>query len=1247
MAQPALKHVRVPIFGNMRWLLAGLLLWAQDFYHDTYLPELPPAQLIRLEGAYTLQDVTSSRYRDSTIQAESWAARIPWADESEWYPAAPVQVSEPLVIQKRVFTFVRIYPWQLHRSGQKIRLFESPPGYRLASQSFALKQSQPRWQAQSVLASGSWYKVQTGPAGVYRIDAALLQALGLSPTHLDPRDLRVYGQRGGLLPQANSLPGFDDLEEIPLYFPGESDGRWDPADVAYFFAEGPDSWYPHATRRFFHLKNPSTDSCAFFITFDRGRGQRMSSRPAVGGTPVADRTVLTFYFYDPPLVNLVKSGRLWLGESFDALQPSRNFNLPLPAADSVLLYVQVAASALSPASFTISWNGIILGTVSVSAIPGPADSYQARAQNFSTKLTNTTASPTLGLSYNGRSDSRGYLDYIEALVYHPLSWGDAQQLFAVPAGANPTLIDAPGPQRLLWDVTNPLNPQLVSLTPTPNGYSFISPNDTLRFYCAFDERSAYSPRPIGRVPNQNLHSYQDLDYVVVTTEALAPFCEQFCELAPPGLSCHVFAIEAIYNEFSGGRRDICALRNFMRMLYERSTRAPRYLLIVGQASYDLRRSGGTFVPTYQSRESFYPPETYGSDDFFGFLDPNEGTWGENNASRIYDPANPGLQNHGLDVAITRLPVYSQADLEAYVQKLVDYMHNPATIGPWYRQSVFFSDYKDNGLHTNQAEEIAEGLIANLPYTEPQKIYIDIYPATPQASGLAFPQAKEALLNRLSQGGLFAHYVGHGNPYALQSFAFLPITVVKQMANVSRYYFFVTATCEWGKWDEPEVRSGGLEALFLPQRGAIGLLTSTRKVFASLNFALSKNFYQALYSLYGPQRAIYLGDLMQETKNRSWLNAGAINSRSFSFLGVPVLPLRLPDYTVAITRINGQPPSSTNPDTLRPLMPIEIEGVIQDSQGNIVTDFQGEIALRLWDKRIMRKTLISRTAYQSYDILLFSGRASVSQGRFRLKIHLPLEIIPTAGYGRITTWAQSPDGRSGAGSETRFVICCPDSTLASASPPQIRLYINDTTWVSGSWTHPNPTLLAYLSDSLGINLSALAIGKELKAFLNDREILLSSYYESLRDQPNRGQVIYRWSDLPPGTYHLRLEAWNLAGQKGTAETIFIIPEQGPLRIGRLFNYPNPFTTHTQFWFEHSQPGQPLEARLQIFTVTGRLVRTLSTTLITSNTLDHSLTWDGLDEYGDRLGRGVYFYRLQLRNPATGETASAHEKLVLLR
>ncbi len=1245
MRQESLSQIR-PCW----WLGVVSLLGAQGVWHDEFLPELPPAELVALDGSYEVRWEGRGAYQDSTVQAESWAARIPWEEGQEWYPPAPVVSSGPLDIRKATRTYVYIYKWQLHRSGRRLRIYSERPSYTALPQPPRRQRTQI-WKPQSVLATGRWYKLHTGPAGIYRIDWNTLRALGLNPAEVDPRQLRLYGQVGGLLPQSNDLPAPDDLEEIPLFFPGESDGVWDASDVAYFYADGADSWYPWPSRTFFHLKNPHTDSCAYFLTFDLGPGKRLAMQGFSPASATPTRQVITLYFHEQELVNILKSGRVWLGETFDAYQPVRSFTLPIPAADSVKLFIQVAAGSLNGASFTVQAGSQELGIISVPAISGPADSYYARWGTLRRTLTSTPPNLTIQLTYSGRSDSKGYLNYIEAILYHPLNWQSGQQIFRVPAASAPWEVQGMGPLKKLWDVTNPLDPREVPLTAIPGGYSFYSPGDTIRAYCAFDEGASYLPTPAGSVSNQNLHALSGLRYIVATTRALASLSQRLCELNSGWGPCAVIAIEDVYNEFSGGRPDICALRNFLRMLYERASNAqeaPYFLLLIGQASYDLRKVGGTFLPTYQSRESFYPPETYGSDDFFGFLDISEGFWGENPQAGQYDPRNTTVQRHGLDIGICRLPVYSNQDIQNYIQKLHDYLHNPEAQGPWLRQSVFFSDYKDNGLHTSQAETIAETFRSGLGYPEVSKVYVDIFPAQPQASGLSFPQAREALLNRLSQGTFFAHYVGHGNEFTLQSFDFFSIPTIRQMQNLHRYTTFITATCDWGKWDDPATRSGGVEALFLPQRGAIALLTSTRKVFAHLNFALSQNFYAYLLSAYRPQVQLFFGDLMRETKNRSWNNAGAINSRSFSFLGVPTMPVRLPTYQVVVTHINAMPPSATTPDTLRPLRPILIEGEIRDSAGQRVSAFQGEVSIRIWDKSISRTTLISRTAYQSQEVLLFSGRATVRDGTFRLTAYLPLDMMPTPGPGRITLWAQSQEGTSAAGSETRFVVCCPDTSLSLASPPTIRLFINDTTWISGGTTHPSPTLIAYLSDSLGINLSPLAIGKELKATLNGRDIYLSAYYETERDQPNKGRLTYRFFDLQPGTYHLTLEAWNLAGQKATAQTTFIVQEKTHLRILRLLNYPNPFTTHTRFLFEHTQPGEALEARLSIYTLTGRRIKTLTTTLSRNTNLSFGdLAWDGLDEFGDRLGRGVYVYRLELRNPQTGESTAAQEKLLLLR
>ncbi|MCS7152502.1 MAG: type IX secretion system sortase PorU [Bacteroidia bacterium] len=1234
-------------------LIWGLgLLWAQSVRFDPYLPQLPPPVVKVLEGEYRLKEVSEPPTRDSTGDFSQWIKDIPWEPQQEWYPAEWVGLDEPLYIQGRPVQYLLQYRWQIHRSGRRLRFCTELPRYQIepVSTQSSLRRSSALFASQSVLANGTWYKIATGEGGIYQITTQTLQALGIDPSSVDPRQLRLYGQVGGPLPQENNAVQPDDLVEIPLFFPGESDGRWDPQDVAYFWAESPHAWYPlrNANRPYFHLRNPYTDSCYYFLTFDQGVGARISAASVPSGTPSPRSQVMTFFFHERELTNLVKSGRVWLGESFSALSPTLSLTLPLPACDTLWLRIQLANASFSPSSFTVRLGNSTLGTVPISAIPGPADNRQAQWGEMSRVLLSTPASPTLTVTYSGTQ--QGYLDYVEAIGIHPLSYQSGQSIFYVPTGTLWQVIGQGNLPPFLWDVTNGTQPQLVSVTATAGGFSFLSPGDTLRRYCAFDLNSAYAVRPIGRVANQNLHALHGIRFIVATTSVHASVAQRFCELHPEAGPCVVVTAEALYNEFSGGRPDICALRNFLRMLYVRATSAeerPRYLLIVGAASYNFREPNPNFFPTYQSRESFYPPATYGSDDFFGFLDDNEGFWGEGAQAAWYDPRDRMLQSHGLDLCITRLPIQSASDLEAYLSKLSNYLRDPATRGDWLQKIVLFSDYKDGGEHTRQAEQIAQTVQQNLPYLDQVKLYIDRYPAQPRASGLVFPQAQTALLAQLNSGAFIAHYVGHGNEYTLQGFEFFPLTAVRQLQNVKRYLFFVTATCEWGKWDDPQIRSGGLEALFLPERGAIGLLTSTRKVFSTLNFALSLNFYADLYDNVQAQRPVYLGELMMGTKNRSWGGGMAINTRSFAFLGDPLLPMGVPDYRVVLTRVGSRAPDALQPDTLRPLRAVQVEGEIQDGTGRLIEDFSGEVTLRVWDKPVIRQTLISQTTFTSQDILLFSGKATVQQGRFRLTFYLPIDLLPEAGYGRISAWAQASDGRTAAGAESRFVVCCPDTGLSTLSSPKVKVFINDTTWISGGWTHPNPLLIGFFSDTLGINLSSLAVGRELKAILNGQEYFLSEYYRAQPDKPNQGKVEYRFSNLPEGEYRLQLRAYNLAGQEGSAETTFIVAEVGKLKLGRVFNYPNPFTTHTRFFFEHNQPGQSLEARVLIYTISGRLVQTLTAPIVSNSNLSQEIVWDGLDAHGERLGRGVYIYRLEVRNPATGESAQVMEKLVLLR
>jgi flagellar hook assembly protein FlgD len=108
--------------------------------------------------------------------------------------------------------------------------------------------------------------------------------------------------------------------------------------------------------------------------------------------------------------------------------------------------------------------------------------------------------------------------------------------------------------------------------------------------------------------------------------------------------------------------------------------------------------------------------------------------------------------------------------------------------------------------------------------------------------------------------------------------------------------------------------------------------------------------------------------------------------------------------------------------------------------------------------------------------------------------------------------------------------------------------------------------------------------------------------------------------------------------------FVVAADEELVLSHVLNYPNPFTTRTQFWFEHNQPGQELWVRLQVFTLTGRVIKTIQKTINTPGNRSSELEWDGRDEFGDKVARGVYLYRLTVTAPGKKKKEKI-EKLVI--
>ena len=161
-------------------------------------------------------------------------------------------------------------------------------------------------------------------------------------------------------------------------------------------------------------------------------------------------------------------------------------------------------------------------------------------------------------------------------------------------------------------------------------------------------------------------------------------------------------------------------------------------------------------------------------------------------------------------------------------------------------------------------------------------------------------------------------------------------------------------------------------------------------------------------------------------------------------------------------------------------------------------------------------------------------------------------------------------------------------------------------------------------------------------------MLNDFYSATLDDFTKGNIEFPFNKLENGRYSIRVKACDVHNNPGQGYTEFIVASNAELALQNLFNYPNPFTTNTSFIFEHNRPGEFLDVSVQIFTVSGKLVKTIRTNVLSEGyrVNPNEITWDGLDDYGDTIGRGVYVYKVKVQ-AESGYSAQEFEKLVILR
>lgn len=1112
--------------------------------------------------------------------------------------------------------------------------------------------AQRSYKSQSVLSSGKWYTLKAALPGVYKIDAAFLSRLGIN--NPASNTIQLFGTSGKMLDEPCNGFWVDDLTEMAVEINDGGDGVFNNNDYLLFYNEGADKWLKDSTGKLFSFeKNNYYDTVTYFLTLG-SNGKRISTTVINQVPTVQVNSYNGRFHYEKDSINLLSGGLEWLGQELADL-PGRStswqlaLNLDNLVQQTALLKAGVTArSLLTPSSFNFYVNNNSMGTVQALPVNSDLFSPVAAAANFVQWFQPGTTISNLQLQFiPGSAQAQGWVNYVELHYRRQLVINNNEALFfrdwnSVAAGAIAgfNIANATVATRV-WQVTEPLQPAIMHSNITGSNLQFAGTGSQLHEYVVFNPNHVLTPIAGGAIQNQNLHAAPQATYLIITHSNFLTQAQRLAQLHQQlnGWTTQVVTTAQVYNEFSGGNPDPTALRNYVKMYYDRYSQnqstALKYLLFFGKASFDYKnriKNNTLFVPTWLHPESYHPLLNYCSDDYFGFLKD------EDNILHV-------TRHPLLNIAIGRLPVKNVTEANNIITKIENYAGGKS-IGPWRNNFVLVADDEDQNIYFNDTEELSRAVDTENPLLVQQKLYLDAFPQVSQSGTARYPRVNEQLANYVNNGALIINYSGHGNPSRLADETILELPDVNSWQNNYKLPLLVTATCDFAPYDNPLINSLGENILLRPANGAIGLLTTSRLVFAYSNKVLTSNFFSQTFAA-GNHKGITLGDAAMKTKNYTYQNfTDVVNNRKFVLLADPGLRLNLPQHQVQLTTVNGK-----LIDTLKALATVNITGSITDTAGNNIPDFDGRAFVTVFNTATLHKTLgndagSSVATFNQYDKFLYKGIVSVKNGKFDVVFKVPKDVGYGLGTGKISFYAEN--GVSDAAGVANNIPLGGASTNSTTDVegPVIEAFMNDYNFVDGSITNNNPRLLLKLADSSGINISG-GIGHDITATLNNGTdyYVLNNYYTAVQDSYTNGTVSFQLPSLPDGLHTLTVKAWDVCNNSNETVISFEVKNEQKLNITRVLNYPNPMVKQTLFGFEHNQPGRDLLVKVTIFTVTGKIIKTLTQTINTPGNRSLELEWDGLDDYGQRPGRGVYIYKLSVSVPGAG-TKEVIEKLVIL-
>jgi len=1074
----------------------------------------------------------------------------------------------------------------------------------------------------SLFTGGKWIKIETASTGIHKIYFSWMKSIGFQ----HPENVKIFGSRNEAMSLSNAVSENNSPVQIPTMRFTETNGN----ESLLFFVQGAVIWkYEPVSGQYIPKMNQAAHGKSlFYLTEDSGSDLRIQLADQPAGSPDIRITDYDEYgFWGEENINLIESGNRW----FTTLIQGGNIlkrTFPYPdriEKEPVILKMYAAGRSSLPTGMEVSINTNAIGNLNFVPVQPEGEGDFASADSL--KMTRVISGTDISISmrYNGTTTDQSWFDYAtfqfrNSLHYTgtPLLFRDSRSVLQDKIFEFQVTGSVSG--LLLWEVSNPLSPKQKPFQRSNGLITFRTLSDSLRNYLLFDPAAQFpGVNKTEEVQNEDIMGLAVPQFLILTPSALLTQANRLADFHrnSDGLSTKVVTVESVFNEFSGGYPDISAIRNFVRNLYQQKSGSDgsvlKYLLLFGKGTCDpvheSNENNPNWIPSFQSENSLSRINSFVTDDFFGRID--------SDVSNL---------NGNISLGIGRIPAATIDEATISVDKIIHY-HESQTLGDWRNNITFIGDDEDSNIHVNDSESLASMVNEQNPEYRTLKIYLDSYPQvlTPEER---YPAVNEAIRRSVQTGDLIVNYIGHASEDGLAAERVLTNQDIDGWSNKDKLPLFVTATCEFSRWDMTMKRSAGERLFFHQGGGAIALLSATRLVYSASNFEINKSFFLHVFEKDASGNHLRLGDLIRQVKNE---NSGTVNTLKFCLLGDPALQLDCPEYRCTNISINNQPLSQFD-GVLSPMTIVTIVGEVQDSKGTKMDQFSGTLSAMVYDQPTGKMTLgnggLPPFSYSVQENLLFNGSVPVKNGVFTYSFMVPKDVSfnPEAGLIRYYFTNGTIDA-NGSFADIHF-NGNGSAVVTDTKGPDIRLYLENEKFQDGGTVSANPLLMVFLSDESGINTSGSGIGHDITLEIDGTSadpVILNDFYRAGQGSWKSGTIYYLLSTLSAGQHSLKLKVWDNMGNSTIAIIHFVV--NNAIFISNIYNYPNPFQVQTRFVITHNRNDELMDVKLEIMDLTGRIISSSQQTLASQGYTINDLFWNPREAEPVPV-YGVYIYRITL-------------------